>query len=530
MLVSNHRIAATSFVLLLLCAAIAAQQPSKPIKLESGKLQGVLTPDQKIVAYKGIPYAAPPLEDLRWRPPQPAGRWKGVFQARDFGPHCIQFMGWPDMVFHDTGPSEDCLTLNVWAPAEAKPVKKAGGLPVMVWIYGGGFLCGGTSEARQDGQFLARRGVIVVSMNYRLGIFGFLSLPELTNESVNHTSGNYGLMDQAAALAWVRRNIGAFGGDPDNVTLFGESAGSMSVSYQMASPVSNALFAKAVGESGGYVAGTTQLPMREQAEKIDASWAERSFGSARLFFLRQLPTDEIVKAAMDTVRVPAPSFGPIVDGYFLPDTLPHIYADGKQAHIPLLAGWNADENHGTGQPTAATLADQATHDFGRQAQTFLSLFPASSDSIAVRSAFDYAGDRFIAYSTWEWLETHAKTGHAPVYRYYFDLGSPGDRNHTTNMGAFHSDDIEYVFGTLDSRPEMKIRPEDRSISDLMQQYWVNFARTGNPNGAGLPQWPAYAPPVNTQIMRLDAVPHAEPDRLRNRYLFLEKAWSVPSPQ
>jgi para-nitrobenzyl esterase len=510
----------------LVCGSLAllAQQP-KPIHIDSGKVQGTLTADQKVVAYKGIPYAAPPVEELRWRPPQPIGKWKGVFQARDFGAHCIQFGSYPDMVFHDPGPSEDCLTLNVWAPADAKPSGKSGGLPVMVWIYGGGLQTGSTSENRQDGQYLAHRGVIVVSMNYRLGPFGFLALPELDSESPHHASGNYGLMDQTAAINWVRRNIAAFGGDPGNITIFGESAGSMSVSAQMASPFAIGSFAKAIGESGSLFPQGDHPPLPlQQAEQADQAWAEHAFGSARLFYLRQLGADEIVKAAMDRTRK-APSFSGVIDGWFLPDTLPHIYADGKQAHIPTLGGWNANEGRPEAGTDLASFTQLAQSDFGPDAQKFLTLFPATSEQEALQSAGDYAGDKFIAYRTWAWLEAQAQTGHAPVYRYFFDLPSPGDRNHSISAGAFHSDDIEYVFGTLDSRPQMKIRPEDRALSDLMQQYWVNFARTGDPNGPGLPQWPAYGSATNWQVMHLDARPHAEPDKLRDRYLFLDKVWS-----
>ncbi|HEY4379934.1 MAG TPA: carboxylesterase family protein [Acidobacteriaceae bacterium] len=520
--------------LVFLCVALPlarAQKPlaPRPIQIENGKLLGVLTPDQQVIAYKGIPYAQPPLEELRWRPPMPVGKWKHVLFAQDFGPHCLQSGTWPDMTFHDSGPSEDCLTLNVWAPANAHPDKKSPRLPVMVWIYGGGFGSGGTSESRQDGQYLAHRGVIVVSMNYRLGIFGFFAHPELTAESPNHTSGNYGLLDQAAALAWVKRNIAAFGGDPANVTLFGESAGSESVSEQMASPLTAGLFAKAIGESGaGFPDNEPAFPTRERAEQINAAWAERAFGSSRMFFLRQLPADEILKAATST-KAGTPHFSPILDGVFLPDTLPHIFADAKQAHIPVLAGWNATEDHPDRIPTeqastAQGFTAQAQAQFGAAAPQFLSLYPASTDADAARSADDYSGDLFTAFDTWAWLEAHTRTGNAPVYRYFFDLPSPGDRYHKLSDGAFHSDDIEYVFGTLDSRAGMTVRPEDRALSDQMQQYWTNFARTGDPNGPNLPKWPVYNATGSYPVMHLDRSPTAQPDALRPRYLFLDSIW------
>ena len=500
----------------------ASAAPLRPVQVENGRLVGVPTADGLVIAYKGVPFAEPPVQGLRWKPPVPKGRWKGVLAARDFGPHCIQSASYPDMVFHDPGPSEDCLTLNVWTPANAKPLsKRSAGLPVMVWIYGGGFTTGGTSEDRQDGQFLAHRGAVVVSMNYRLGIFGFMAHPELTVESPNHASGNYGLMDQAAAIAWVRRNAASFGGDPENITIFGESAGSSSVSAQMASPLAKGLFAKAIGESGAaFYSGGLGFPMREDAQRAHAAWAERAFGSDKLFNLRALTTDELVEAA--TAKTPAPPrFGPDIDGYFLPDTVPHLFADGRQAHVPTLGGWNANESRHTGMsPTTASFTEQAQKEFGADAAGFLAVYPAGSDAEAVKSADDYATDKFIAFSTWAWLEAQTKTG-APVYRYWFTLGSPGDRNHSVRAGAFHSDDIEYVFGALDSRPEMAIRPEDKRLSDQMQQYWVNFAKTGDPNGPGLPKWPAYASTSGWQVMHLDQAPEAKPDELRGRYLFLD---------
>jgi para-nitrobenzyl esterase len=519
---------------MFLALSAMAQRPTplRPVQIDSGRILGVLTPDQKVVAYKGIPYAQPPVDDLRWRPPQPLGRWKKIFLAAAFGPRCIQSGTQPDMVFRDPGPSEDCLTLNVWAPVIAQPQKKSPSLPVMVWVHGGGFFNGGTSEGRQDGQFLAHRGVIVVSMNYRLGVFGFFAHPELTAESANHASGNYGLLDQAAALAWVRRNIAAFGGDPANVTLFGESAGSSAVGIHMASPLTQGLFSKAIGQSGADFPGPgrPRSPLA-QAEQAGAAWAERAFGTSKLFALRMLPAKEVLAAAMSTT-IPAPRFGPVIDGYFLPDFLAPIFAAGKQAHIPLLAGWNANEAFPAKVPTADSFTVQAHIDFGPDALKFLAFYPAATDAEAAQSAADLAGDKFIAFTTWEWLEAQAKTGQAPVYRYFFSLASPGDRVHTPAMGAFHSDDIEYVFGTLDSRPGMAIRPEDRALSDLMQQYWTNFARTGNPNGdpanSTLPPWPAYAPAASYPVMHLDARPAAAPDTLRPRYLFLSTLWSRPT--
>jgi para-nitrobenzyl esterase len=501
-------------------AAISTQA-----KTDKGTVEGDYTADHKVIAFKGIPFAAPPVGDLRWKPPVPAAAWNGVRAAKDFGYRCPQSAIYNDMVFHDRGASEDCLNLNVWAPVDAKP----GSLPVMVWIYGGGYVTGGTSEYRQNGEVLAHRNVVVVSMNYRLGIFGFMVHPELTAESPHHASGNYGLMDIAAALEWVKHNIAAFGGDPKNVTIFGESAGSFAVSTIMASPLSKRLINKAIGESGGalYSSGLNYQSLSER-EQRDSSFMQTTFGITKLAELRHISTDDLVRAVSAKTTPPPPRFGPDVDGYFLPDTIPHIYAAGQQAHVPLIAGWNADEGrdraiNANPKTSAATFIAQAEKDFPGRSREFLSLYPVGSDDEAFNSAADFAGDKFIAYSTWRWLEAHVATGKSPVYHYFFTLGSPGDKNHSANMGAFHSDEIEYVFGVLDSRPQAVWRPEDRKLSDQMMEYWTNFARSGDPNGPGLPKWPVYAA-SEWITMNLNANSQAKPDARRARYLFLDTIW------
>lgn len=501
------------------------------IKTQTGKVRGALTQDGQVRAFKGIPYAAPPVGPLRWQPPQPAAKWKGVRDATAFGSRCMQAPIYEDMTFRDPGPSEDCLTLNVWTPAKAKKAT----LPVMVWIYGGGYKAGATSEPRQDGQFLAHRNVVVVSMNYRLGIFGFFTHPALSSESPHHASGNYGLMDQNAALLWVQKNIASFGGDPQNVTIFGESAGSMSVSLLMASPLSQGRFQKAIGESGGpFFLGDRDLKTREVQERRDADFAQSAFGASTLDALRRIPASQLLDAA---TRLPPESslhFGPDVDGWFFPQPPTDIYTQGRQAHVPLLAGWNADDlSEDILIPKPAATADgfkaQAEAKFGPDAQEFLTLYPAKTDAQAVRAARLLEGDDFLVYSTWKWLEAQATTGGASVYRYRFDLAGPGDKFHPPSLGAFHSDDIEYVFGTLDSRPDAHWRPEDRALSDQMQQYWTNFARTGDPNGGSLPTWPTYNAAGNWQLMHLNAASAAQPDADRARFLFLEKIESKMDP-
>ena len=519
---------------LTLTSLMAHADPIK-VKTAQGTVQGTYTADGQVRAFRGIPYAAPPVGDLRWQPPQPAPALHGTFAASDYGHHCIQTNAFPDMVFHDPGASEDCLTLNVWTPKNAK------NLPVMVWIYGGGYSAGGTSEARQDGQFLAHRDVIIVSLNYRLGIFGFFTHPQLIAESPHHSSGNYGLLDQSAALAWVKQNIAAFGGNPANVTLFGESAGSFSVSTQMASPLSKDLIAKAIGESGGaFSSDSLHYQTLAARAEADAAFAKAAYGTSDLAALRKLTPDELLAGVNNKTITPQPRFSPVVDGWFLPQSVPEIYAAGLQAHIPLMVGWNADEGRGyiayaPVKPTAESFKTEAQTRYGNDAPAFLAAYPASTDAEALQSAGDLAGDRFIALSTWSWIEAQLKSGNSPAYRYYFTLGSPGDKFHPASTGAFHSDEIEYVFGTLDARNIAQWRPEDRALSAQMQLYWTNFARTGNPNGspnssaaAGttLPAWPAYAPP-DYSVMRLDATSVAAPDPYRARYLFLAAHASAP---
>lgn len=520
------------FVLTTMLAAGGALQPggtdaSAPqVRTSSGMVEGLS--ESGVRAFRGIPFAAPPVGGRRWQAPQPAPAWKGVRKTTAFGSRCPQGPIFSDMNFRDE-PSEDCLFLNVWTPASSATAR----LPVMVWIYGGGFQAGSTSEPRQDGTRLAQKDVVVVSMNYRVGVFGFLAHPELTRESDPPASGNYGLLDQVAALRWVRDNIAAFGGDPDNVTIFGESAGSFSVSALMASPLARGLFHRAIGESGAYfTAGpqTLALGSLADAEKAGAEFAA-SVGADSLAALRSRPVDEILKASLGGPRL---RFAPILDGHLLPRDLFSVFGSGAQARVPLLAGWNADEIRASvvlakQRPTVARFAEQVRTRFGAGAEALLKVYPAATDQEAIESAAALAGDLFVGYATWKWLEMHAQTGGPPVYRYSFDRDIPvapdtkvmGVAASSTDIGARHAGEIEYVFGTLDSLPEVPWEAADRSLSDLMMSYWTNFARTGNPNGEGLAEWPGYGDATAYQVMHLDATSHAAPDTLRPRYELLD---------
>ena len=490
------------------------------VKTHSGKLMGKQEGDVR--AFLGVPFAAPPVGPLRWKPPIPAAKWSGVRQATEFGLHCMQPTIYKDMIFRDPGISEDCLTLNVWTPAKNKKAK----LPVMVWIFGGGFFAGGTSEPRQDGANLAKNGVVVVSMNYRLGIFGFFAHPDLAAESGHNSAGNYGLMDQTAALRWVHDNIAAFGGDPEKVTIFGESAGSFSVSAQMASPLAKGLFARAIGESGGafFSRGLSFKPLADH-ERQDAEFARTVLNATTLAAMRPIPAQQLMEEADKKAdNGEAFRFGPDVDGYFLPESVPAIFAAGKQNDVPLLAGWNRDEGGIDKEATVEIFNAAAQKEFGDCAAEFLKAFPATTDVEARQSASVLAGARFIAYSTWKWLEEQTATGKQPVYRYRFDLAPPPDPNHPQGDVVYHSAEIPYVFGNLDLLQGFAWRPEDRKLSEQMQRYWTDFAKTGHPNGADLPQWPVYTSDSGWQVMYLGPDSQARKDESREQYVFLDSVW------
>jgi len=516
-----------SLGILALFTGVAVQAASEPeAKIDTGKIKGKA--DGNISAFLGIPYAAPPVGNLRWKAPTPVAKWRGTREATNFGSRCMQGAVFSDMVFRDPGINEDCLYLNVWAPK-----KTSDKLPVMVWIYGGGFVAGATSEPRQEGTNLAKHGVVVVSMNYRLGVFGFFAHPDLIAESGHSSAGNYGLLDQVAALQWVKHNISAFGGDPNNVTIFGESAGSFSVSALMASPLTKGLIHKAIGESGAAFSssGLRFEPAAVVAPR-HAKFAEESLSAKTIAEARAVPAQKVLDAAMDATKGGAFRFGPDVDGYFLPESVPAIFAAGKQNDVPLLAGWNHDEGGFTAEKDKSpvvSLKEYATKNFGDKADEFLKLYPGDSDEQAIRSLKDAAGDQFIAFSTWRWLEAQRKTGKSHTFRYRFDQSHPPDPKRPPDPGAYHSAEIEYVFGQLDPETWVSWRPEDRTLSEAMQTYWSNFAKAGDPNGppslsgnaSSLPHWPVYDADSGYLVLHLDSQIKSEKDTLRDRYLFLE---------
>lgn len=520
------RRAARTFVFLLV-AMIASGTAIAQVKTDSGAVEGTTSADGKVQIFKGIPYAAPPVGSLRWKEPQPVAKWEGVRKATEFGAHCMQGPIFGDMAFRDAGQSEDCLYLNVWTPKAEAGAK----LPVMVWIYGGGFQAGATSEGRQNGEALAHKGVVVVSMNYRLGIFGFFAHPELTKESPHHASGNYGLLDQTAALQWVHRNITAFGGDPDSVTIFGESAGSFSVSAQMASPVSKGLVHRAIGESGAFFGRTLSAKTLAECEADGKKFGEAN-SAATLEQLRAMDAAKLLEAVLTGGN--AFRFGPDIDGYFFPESPAEIYRKKQQARIPLLAGWNHDEGNfhmffGKEAPTKENYAKKVGDMAGLGSAEMLRLFPGATDEQAQQSAGQVSTANFIGYSTWKWIEMQTELKGPAVYRYEFDQAPPlpegGAPPGATPM-AYHSAEIEYVFEMLNSK-KLPWSKADFDLSDQMGSYWSNFAKTGDPNGPGLPKWPRYAPKEHYEVMHLVSEPHSAPDTQREQYQFLDKMPAKP---
>ena len=467
----------TSFLALFAAGMGLAQSPA-PVPTESGLVQGVAEKD--LIVYKGIPFAAPPVGNLRWRAPQPVAKWEGVRAADKFGPDPYQGDG-------KGGVSEDCLYLNVWTPAKSAGEK----VPVLVWIYGGGFSFGSTSTPVHNGEHLARKGVVLVSINYRVGPLGFLAHPELTAESPDHTSGNYGLQDQIAALRWVKKNIAAFGGDPDRVTIFGESAGGIAVSMLCASPEAKGLFRGAISQSGGSFGPTreTTYPgenMRTlaQAEASGVAFAQKA-GVKSLAELRQLGPEKLPGGWGSGTA------WPIVDGRVIPGDQHTLYEAGKYNDVDILVGYNSDEGLSFArEKTPAEYRANTEKRYGPFAEKLLAAYLAGADSVP-KTARDLMRDAAFGWQTWSWANLQVATGRSKVFYYYFDqhqerpAGSP-----EADHGMPHGVDVPYVFQTLD-RNDARLTSGDRAISETVSTYWTNFAKRGDPNGPGVPVWPQY---------------------------------------
>lgn len=481
------------FVLAWILGATPVSAAVGPIAaLESGRVEGVAEGGSPSVSiFRGIPFAAAPTGELRWAEPKPVEHWKGIRKATEFGPRCMQRPLFSDMMFRSPGVSEDCLYLNVWTPAKLSRSTKAK-LPVLVYIYGGGFEAGDSSEKRYDGEALARRGIVVVTVNYRLGVFGFLAHPELTAESPHHSSGNYGLLDQITALNWVKRNIAAFGGNRDRVTIAGESAGSLSVNALMASPLSRTRLQGAIGESGALMQKLTPMALAD-AEQKGMKFAN-SIGAPTIAALRGMPAAPLLDAQAKANDLPIEI---IVDGYALTEPPAATFEHGRAAHVPLLVGSNSQEAPaeavlGDGAPTIANYRLGLSRTLGDKADAVFALYPARTDTDVLAAATALASDNFLALPTWKWFDLQRRTG-APTYYYEFTKVRPRFVTDTSGKplpwGAVHSAEIEYALGNLDANPLYAWTDEDRKVSATMSGYFANFIKTGDPNGKGLPAWP-----------------------------------------
>lgn len=489
----------TLTVMALTSSSVAAV--SDPVRVEQGLLAGANGDSADMRVYRGVPFAAPPIGDLRWKAPQPPAAWQGTRQATEFSSACWQTQySSASAIYQAPLPklSEDCLYLNIWTPAKSANDK----LPVMVWIHGGAFTRGSGSSHSYKGEILARKGAVIVTINYRLGIFGFFAHPELSAESEHHASGNYALLDQIAALQWVQKNIAAFGGDPSRVTIFGESAGSWAVNALMASPLAKGLFQRAIGESGGTFSPMKTLAQAEKdgeklaaslssAPSTDAKDANGQIAAAKdgaantLKTLRAKSPEELLKIADNELA------RTIVDGWVLPQQIVTIFSQGKQNDVPIIVGYNSDEGT-TLAPQGANMKAMmftmgVNQRYGALAEQMLKIYPAGSDEQAVTSFYSAYRDQAFGWEMRTWARMETKTGHQPAYMYYFSHRPPGPQS--AKLRAFHASEIAYVFGTFVW--PFPWEDADRKLSDAMTSYWVNFATTGNPNGGSLPKWPAY---------------------------------------
>lgn len=463
------------------------------VAVAQGLLSGIPGRNAAITVFKGVPFAAPPVGNLRWTEPRPAPAWQGVRAAADFSPSCVQNIvdvsnPWTYEFMAHGAVSEDCLYLNVWTPARVTTERR----PVFVFIHGGANREGSGSIPAYDGEGLASRGLVVVTINYRLGVFGFLAHPELTKESPNHASGNYGLLDQIAAVTWVKENIGAFGGDPDRITVAGQSAGASAVHNITASPLAKGLFHRAIAQSGSSLA--TFAPGRPLADQeADGVRFATAKGAASLAALRAMPAAQVfapIPAAAPGTPAAAPfRWGPVVDGYALPASVGEIFASGRQNDVVMMTGANADEYGASPRPTATaqSFAAQAKQRYGDDsAAVFLNLYPAATDDEAKVASNTSARD-IARVGMYLWTQQRARTAKTPVYTYYWTHVLPGPD--AARYGAFHTSEVPYLLNTLSMSPRPFVALDHR-VADLFSTYIVNFATNGDPNGGGLPRWDA----------------------------------------
>lgn len=502
--------------------ALPAATFPQTVQIDTGTVSGVPGVNHAITVFKGIPFAAAPVGDLRWKPPVRPAKWRGVLKADHFGPSCMQSVrGTPNTLGEIR---EDCLYLNVWTPAKSAVDR----LPVMVWIYGGGFQSGSATNPQFDGEGLASKGVVRVSLNYRLGILGFLAHPELDKESPHGVSGNYGLLDELAALQWVARNIAAFGGNPKRVTIYGQSAGGGSVHFLSLSPLAKGLFQRAISENGLLYSDDPFLQERspsaykqlEQAESDDMSYLRKA-GVESLQQLRAMSSAQL--NALPPAPFPPAFFSPIVDGWLLPQGFAATYAKGEQSDVPFMAGWTS-VYYPELKITVAAYHKWIEARFGAMAGEYLALYPATTDDEADQAVEQAARDSYRC-SLFLWAQQRQKKG-SRTYIYYYNHGLPGSDNEKFGAGA--GAEIPYVMNSLAKldRPFLKV---DYALADMMSSYWANFAINGDPNGSGLPVWPA-VDPNSKAIMQLGDDSGQIPVATEARFEFYKRFFASHPPK
>jgi para-nitrobenzyl esterase len=491
------------FVVVVLSIAPFALAQIHDVKSTGGQLQGVVA--DSVTSFKGIPFAAPPVGDLRWKSPSPAKAWTGIRKADAYASGCMQDPGMAKMMGASENVSENCLYLNVWTAANTVGEKR----PVMVWIHGGAFVGGMTGTPMFDGTKFAQKGVVLVSIAYRLGVFGFMAHPELSRES-GKGSGTYGIQDMIAGLKWVKKNIGKFGGDPSHVTIFGESAGGIAVGMLSAAPAAKGLFQRAISESGGSFAppriadgAGMNVASLKLAESAGESFLKK-LGAADIRAARALPAEQIQKALGGGMGGGS-SFWPVADGNVLPGDPYELYEKGRFNDTPILVGTNSNEGglFMRSPVAAAAFEKQIRSGYGAQADVMLNAYPHSTDAEAARSSADVFREFAFSWPTWAWARMQSQKGKSKAFVYYFDHRTPSSPD-----GANHGDEVNYVFQNFRT-PGSTPRSEDLALSDLIRSYWINFASTGNPNGSGLPQWPAFTE-NNQKVMFFDTTASARP--------------------
>lgn len=501
------------FSILLSVASLQIFAQLDIVQTNAGKVSGSTTQTGDVHIFKGIPFAAPPVDELRWKAPQPVQPWSDVKKCVTFSASPMQakptpfMMYTPEFLIPEQPINEDCLYLNVWTAAKSSKEKRA----VIVWIYGGGFVSGGSACAIYDGEELAKKGVVFVSINYRVGVFGFLAHPELTKESAQNASGNFAFLDQIAALQWVQKNIEAFGGDPKRVTIAGQSAGSFSVNALMASPVAKGLFQRAIGESGAMFNADGRALTLQAAETNGVKFMQAVHANS---------IEDMRKMSAEDLQKNAASFqaSPVIDGYVLPENVYNIFNEHKQNDVPLLTGWNGDEGFSFGKtPTADEYKANAQKQYGELADEYLKVFPGNDSAQIVKSQFALGRDNLFAWQAYTWARMQSNKGKSKAYLYQFNHVSPSEQK----WGAFHTSEVPYALHTLHTW-NLEWTTADKRLEDIISSYWVNFAKTGDPNGEGLPKWNAYNNEEDVVMVLNVGAQIAQPITAKQEFNFIDK--------